>query len=163
MAKFLSKAVDVEKQTVTCTLGNGLVVEGKLAEYNADTVIRLALHGLSQKLGDSTSQFSKAEDYHGAFGALQSTADNLLQGLWSVRAGNNGTTDLATAIAELQNMAVADAQELIAQLDDKQFDMVKRHPEVKAKILEIQKRRLETAVTPAESLGDLLGQIGKGA
>ena len=78
--KFLQKKVDEVGRRVKCVLGNGVCVELGLDELKPEIVTRLALHGLSQKLGDSAASFSKEENFHGAFGAMQWTADNLLQG-----------------------------------------------------------------------------------
>ena len=160
--KFLKKLVEEQEKSVRATLGNGLTVQVTLSELKPEMIERLALHGLSQKLGDSTSSFSKAEDFHGAFGAMQTTADNLLAGVWSSR-GGSGTSDLVAALAELQDLDVDDVQTAVDAMDDEQLAQVRKHPQVKLKIAEIQKRRLEAAAATAPSLEDLMaGLVRKG-
>ena len=100
--KFLQKNVDEAGRWVKCVLGNGVCVELGLDELKPEIVTRLALHGLSQKLGDSAANFSKEENFHGAFGAMQGTADNLLQEVWTAK-GGGGTGDDGTNYADSSN------------------------------------------------------------
>lgn len=156
--KFLVKRTDEQEKKVTCNLGNGLTVELGLRDLSPEMIERLALHGIAQKLGDATSSFSKTEDYHAAFGAMQTVADNLIAGVWASR-GGSGTSDLATALAELQGLAIEDAEEVVALMDEEQMKQVKAHPQVKLKIAEIQKRRLEAAAKTAPSLGEIMAML----
>ena len=155
--KFLQKKVDEVGRRVKCVLGNGVCVELGLDELKPEIVTRLALHGLSQKLGDSAASFSKEGDFHGAFGAMQGTADNLLQGVW-VAKGSGGTSDLAQAIAELQDIEIEEAEAAIARMDEDTLKEFKNHPEIKLKITEIQKARLAARVDKAPSLSDMFAK-----
>ena len=156
--KFLTKKVDEAGRKVKCVLGNGVCVELGLDELKPEIVERLALHGLSQKLGDSAANFSKEENFHGAFGAMQGTADNLLQGIWAAK-GNGGTSDLAQAIAELQDVEIEEAEAAIARMDEDTLKIFKTHPEIKLKIAEIQKARLAAQVDKAPSLADMFKKL----
>jgi hypothetical protein len=158
--KFLAKRTDEQEKKVTCNLGNGLTVELGLRELSQEMIERLALHGIAQKLGDATSSFSKTEDYHAAFGAMQTVADNLIAGVWASR-GGAGVADLVTALAELQDLDVDDAQAAVDAMDEEQMKAVRSHPQVKLKIAEIQKRRLEAAAKTAPSLGELMAGLVK--
>ena len=156
--KFLTKKVDEAGRKVKCVLGNGVCVELGLDELKPEIVERLALHGLSQKLGDSAANFSKEENFHGAFGAMQGTADNLLQGIWAAK-GGTGTSDLAQAIAELQDVEIEEAEAAIARMDEDTLKIFKTHPEIKLKIAEIQKARLAAQVDKAPSLADMFKKL----
>ena len=158
--KFLQKKVDEVGRRVKCVLGNGVCVELGLDELKPEIVTRLALHGLSQKLGDSAASFSKEENFHGAFGAMQGTADNLLQGVWAAK-GSGGTSDLAQAIAELQDVEIEEAEAAIARMDEDTLKIFKSHPEIKLKIAEIQKARLAAQVDKAPSLSDMFAKLAK--
>ena len=158
--KFLQKKVDEVGRRVKCVLRNGVCVELGLDELKPEIVTRLALHGLSQKLGDSAASFSKEGDFHGAFGAMQGTADNLLQGVWAAK-GGSGTSDLAQAIAELQDVEIEDAEAAIAGMDEDTLKEFKSHPEIKLKIAEIQKARLAARVDKAPSLSDMFAKLVK--
>lgn len=155
--KFLRKIVDEEKGAVRCVLGNGVAVQVHLDDLSEEMVKRLALHGLSQKLGDAASSFSKEDNFHGAFSAIQTTADNLLAGVWASRSG--GTSDLAQAIAELQDVDLEDAEAAVAKMDEETLKVFKSHPEIKLKIAEIQKRRLEAQVDKAPNLADMFKKL----
>ena len=157
--KFLQKKVDEVGRRVKCVLGNGVCVELGLADLKPEIVTRLALHGLSQKLGDAAASFSKEDNFHGAFGAMQGTADNLLQGNWASR--NGWTSDLAQAIAELQGVEVDEAEAAVAKMDEDTLRVFKTHPEIKLKIAEIQKARLAAQVDKAPSLADMFAKLQK--
>ena len=75
--------------------------------------------------------------------------------------GGAGVADLVTALAELQDLDVDDAQAAVDQMDEDQMKAVRSHPQVKLKIAEIQKRRLEVAAKTAPSLGDLMAGLVK--
>ena len=158
--KFLQKKVDEVGRRVKCVLGNGVCVEVGLDDLKPEIVTRLALHGLSQKLGDSAASFSKEENFHGAFGAMQGTADNLLHGVWAAK-GSGGTSDLAQAIAELQDVEIEEAEAAIARMDEDTLKGFKSHPEIKLQIADIQKARLAAQVDKAPSLADMFAKLVK--
>ena len=166
--KFLTKitpdmAGGVARQ-VAFVLGNGVKVVGDLAKMPADIVERLAIHGLSQKVGDSTSSLSKTRDFHAAFGAMQEIVDNLEKGLWSVRGGSS-TSDLVAALAELQGSDTETVQAAIDAASEEQVAELRKHPQIRAKILELQAERQKAlAKANAEgmpSVGDMLKGIRK--
>lgn len=149
---------------VAFVLGNGVKVIGDLAKMPADIVERLAIHGMSQKVGDSTSNLSKTRDFHAAFGAIQETVDNLEKGLWSVRGGSS-TSDLVAAMAELQGLDTETVQAAVDAATEEQVAELRKHPQIKAKILELQaERQKQLAKANAEdmpSIGDMLKGIMK--
>ena len=166
--KFLTKitpdmAGGVARQ-VAFVLGSGVKVIGDLDKFNAEIIERLAIHGLSQKVGDSVSALSKTRDFHAAFGNMQEVVDNLEKGLWSARGGSS-TSDLVAALASLTGEDTETIQTAIDQADDEKIAEFRKNPEVKAKILEMQAERQKAIAKAnqedAPSLGDMLKGIMK--
>lgn len=158
--KFLSKItpsdVTGKANVVQFILGNGLKVEADLAAMPSGMVEQLALHGLSQKVGDAAAGFSKAVDYSGAFGAMQQVVDNLYAGQWSTRGQGGGISDLVQAIAELRGVELDAAQAAIDAMDEEQLKRVTSHPQIKAKVADIKAARLAKAAENAPDLDELL-------
>ena len=166
--KFLTKitpdmAGGVARQ-VAFVLGSGVKVIGDIGKFPAEIVERLAIHGLSQKVGDSVSALSKTRDFHAAFGNMQEVVDNLEKGLWSARGGSS-TSDLVAALAILTGEDTETIQTAIDAADDEKIAEFRKNPEVKAKILEMQAERQRTIAKAnqedAPSLGDMLKGIMK--
>jgi len=158
--KFLSKVtpsdIGGKDQVVAFVLGNGLRVEADLKQVSPDMITQLALHGLSQKVGDASAGFSKLQDFSGAFGAMQQVVDNLYSGQWSTRGQGGGLSDLVQAICELRGVEPDAAQSAIEAMDEEQLKRVTSHPQVKAKIADIKAARLTKAAEGAADLDDLL-------
>lgn len=161
--KFLTKLtpedVGGKPRSVVFVLGNGVQVVGCLDDYTPAMVERLALHGLSQKIGDSTSGFAKDRDFHSAFGAMQTTEDNLRRELWSNRTGG-GTSDLVQALAELQKIELEQAQAMVDAMHEEQLATIKKHPAVKDAIAKIVAKRAKEAAKGAAPIGDILKDMG---
>lgn len=158
--KFLSKITpdDVTgiRDSVQFVLGNGLKVVADLNTMSEVMRNLLALHGLSQKVGDAAAGFSKAQDYSGAFGAMQQVVDNLYAGQWSTRGQGGGISDLVQAICELRGVELDAAQAAIDAMDEEQLKRVTQHPQVKAKVADIKAARLAKAAENAPDLDELL-------
>ena len=166
--KFLTKvtpdmAGGVADQ-VAFILGSGVKVIGDLNKFPEEIRHRLALHGLSQKVGDSVSSLSKTRDFHAAFGCMQEVVDNLEKGLWSARGGSS-TSDLVAALAILSNEDTETVQAAIDAASEEQVAEFRKNPAIKAKILEMQaERQRQLAKANAEdmpSIGDMLKGIMK--
>ena len=161
--KFLSKITPDkpggQARKITFVLGNGLKVEAGLEGLSPEIVEQLAMHGLSQKIGDAAAGFSKARDFSGAFSAMQSVADNLVARVWASR-GTGGTSDLVAALCELQGLELEQVQEAVDKMTEEQLAEVSRHPAVKEAIARIKAERLAQQAKGAEDLGDLLKAVG---
>ena len=149
-AKFKQQTVEESALTVTTTLGNGLKIVACIDDIPESLHPMLMLHGLKQKIGDASASFSKTSDYSGAFTAMQSVVDNLMNGLWNAK-GSNGTGDLVQAVANLKKIQIEDAQEAVDALDEDQMKVVLSKPAIKA---EIAKIKAERAAKVAEALDD---------
>ena len=149
---------------VAFILGSGVKVIGDLNKFPEEIRHRLALHGLSQKVGDSVSSLSKTRDFHAAFGCMQEVVDNLEKGLWSARGGSS-TSDLVAALAILSNEDTETVQAAIDAASEEQVAEFRKNPAIKAKILEMQaERQRQLAKANAEdmpSIGDMLKGILK--
>lgn len=161
--KFLSKIIpsDVggKPNTVIFAFGNGLKTELSLDTLSAETITQLAIHGLSQKGGDSASGMSKDRDFSGAYAAVQSVLDNLRNGVWSSRAGSS-TSDLVTVIAQIMKIGEEEAQAKVDQATEEQLLAIKKNPQVKEAIAKIQAERAKENAKAAPKLDDLMKSIG---
>ncbi len=115
----IKKAIDIEEQTVSLTFENGNTLICALADLSPETVVQLALHGLSQKEGDSyAGNKDQAEVLAG------NVWDNLTAGNWSVRGeGGPRVTQLVRALvmklaAAGKEITEADAATKVADFDD---------------------------------------------
>jgi uncharacterized protein (DUF2267 family) len=161
--KFLSKIVpsDIggEASTVVFSFGNGLRTKLSLKELKPEIVEQLAIHGLSQKAGDSASGMSKDRDFSGAYAAVQAVLDNLRNGLWSSRAGSS-TSDLVTVIAKIMKLSEDEAQAKVDAATEEQLLAIKKNPQVKEAISKLQAARAAENAKSAPKLDDLMKSIG---
>lgn len=141
MAKVATKAIDGMTLTVTFTNGQSLICDGKALDESIWA--RLAMHGLSQKVGDS---YASAESVDEAFAAAQATWDGLLSGDWATRSGGG---ILAEALAKVTGKDLVECIAAIRKLDDKSKRKLAKDARILSAIAEIQKARA------GESAGDL--------
>ena len=155
--KFLSKSISVADDqktgTVKFELGNGKHIQVKLSDMPAAIVTQLALHGLSQKIGDSAAGFSKDKDYAGALEAMTRVANNLVEGKFNGDREGNSREDLIAAIAKIKKVDVEVARRTIDKATKEQIETLQKHPAIKAEIAKIKADRLAKAAEGAE--GDL--------
>ena len=159
LAKLTPEDVGGKARSVIFLLGNGVQVVGCLDDYTPAMIERLAIHGLSQKVGDSAAGYAKDRDFHGAFGALHTTADNLRNELRSNRTGG-GTSDLVQALSDLQNVQLDQAQAMVDAMNEEQLSSIKKHAAVKDAIAKIVAKRLKEAAKGAAPIGDILKDMG---
>jgi hypothetical protein len=163
MKKFLGKLTPEDQggvaQGVVFTLGNGQSLQATLKGLSPEMVERLAVHGLSQKIGDSASGFAKDRDFLGAFGAMSAVWENLQQGMWASRSGG-GTSDLVAAIAKIKGVSLEDAQGAVDKATEEQLKELKKHPAIKEAIAKIQAARAKEAAKGAGSLEELTKALG---
>ncbi len=143
------KEVSAEAGTVTWTFDDGSTQTFDLTKCSAEIQKRLALHGASQKGGDS---------YAGAAGesdplayAKASVADVIAQlyaGEWrATSAGPRGPSDLALAVSRALGQTVEEASAMLEELDDEGKKALRGKPKVKAQLAAI---RAQKAVAAAE-------------
>lgn len=123
---------------VRFVFANGAEMVAKLADFSDEIKTRLAVHGLSQKLGDS---YASAEDVKQAYDWAKETLSTLLEGKWSTRtAGNSGpkTTLLARAIARVSKQPLDSIIEKLATLDEDTVKALRANDDIKLAISEIK-------------------------
>lgn len=135
------KSTNVEAKTVTFTFeDNGENIIFDLAKVDPSIITRLALHGLSQKGGDSYAGTAKAiagtevtaPEY--ARGQVEATIKQLYDGEWTTRTPGGGpsVTDLATALAEVSGHPLEECIERCSDASDEQKKALRAHPGIKA-------------------------------
>lgn len=153
--KFCEKTI--EGSVVSFKFGNGTTLTIDLADVPDETVQDLALHGTSQKIGDSYA--SAGGDYAFAIASAEKVIENLLAGVWgSVRASGDGkksSGELATALAALQGKDVAEVAASLETATDEQKKTLRSHPAVKAKIAELRAAKAAEALAKAGAAGEL--------
>lgn len=159
LSKILPSDVGGKPRTVVFAFGNGAKLELCLDDLNDDMREQLALHGLSQKGGDSTSNLSKDRDFAGGYAAVQSVLDNLRNGLWSSRAGSS-TSDLVLAVAKILKIDEEAAAAKIRAASDEQLSAIRKNPQIKGEIAKIQEARAKEAAKAAPKLEDLMASLG---
>jgi hypothetical protein len=93
------KMIDVENRTVTFSYAAGGVRVYSLDELSKEMVIRLALHGLAQKGGDSYAGKDEAEHEE----CTETVWNNLLNDNWGATRGSGLEDKLAEAEERLDN------------------------------------------------------------
>lgn len=142
--KKVSKTVS--ETGVTFEFHDGETLSANLSELSPDMVNKLAIHGLSQKVGDSYS----GEDAANCQTIAETTWKALVEGNWSTRAGGGGgprISQLAEALSRATGQEIQDCVAAIADMDDEQKKDLRAHPEIKAILAEI---KLEKAKAEAE-------------
>lgn len=153
MAKFCDKQLDLDAKTVEFTFESGDVRVLDLTRVSEETLLRLALHGASQKGGDSyaSAKGNTAE----ALASLDKVIDNLYAGLWTAGRGEGEakprTTELAEALARIKGVDIATAVAAVENADEDKRKAWRGHAKVKAVIAQI---RAEKAAAKLAKAGD---------
>jgi len=138
------KAVDVEAQTITFDFGDGRVETFTLADMSDAMKIQLALHGASQKIGDSYASAKSQTDgteIDPADWSQQQAAGVVAQLLaddWTVRTpGSAQSTDLMSAFEEVTGA------ELQSDLSKEDKAALRKHPKIAAVLARIKSERAD--------------------
>jgi predicted HAD superfamily phosphohydrolase len=133
---------------VRFTFANDTVLLADLGTLSPDMVKMLAVHGLSQKLGDS---YASSETVAEAIESATGTMKNLQDGNFNARVQGSGGI-LAEAVARLKGIPVEQAQEMLAALDEEARLEIAKKPQVKATIDVIKG---EKAIAKLDGLDDV--------
>lgn len=149
--KKLKKTVDVANRAVTFAPVGHEPMTVVLSNFNDAIVTRLALHGLSQKLGDCFAKDTITEGM-AAFLAVRAAMEN---GDWTVGGrAESGPADLITAIANLTGKTYAETEKAIMARDEAGRKKIAADPAVKAEIGRIRQARLDAAAASGTSIVD---------
>lgn len=160
------KITSMENKTVVFDFGDEGIVNFELDKCSPDMLLHLALHGASQKGGDSYASAAKmveGTDMTAAQWAKATVAgviEQLYNDDWTVRTpGSAAVTDLATALSEAAGCTIEEAAAKIAECDADQKKGLRAHPDVAAVLARIKAERAaakaETAAAKAGSGPDL--------
>lgn len=146
------KSVSDEAVTFAFT-DNGEAVTVHLGQFSPDMQQRFALHGISQKLGDSYSGADGSPEV--ARSMFNDTLAAVLNGEWTVR-GEAGprVSMLAEALSRAMGIAIEEAVETVNGLDDDAKKKLRAHKAIKAATVAIKQDRLEKEAARADSGDD---------
>jgi hypothetical protein len=138
----------------------------RLEDFSPDIQLHLALHGLSQKLGDAYS--SSKGDVDAAEKMFNDALAQLTAGEWRAARGEGEskprTTELAEAIARIKGVDVAVVQEGLKTATEEQLKTMRSNERVKATIAIIRaekaQRKLEELAKQGDAGDDGLGNFG---
>ena len=137
--KKASKTIEGDVVSIAFSTGENLSVD--LGQIPQEIQHRLAMHGLSQKLGDS---YAGADDEE-RFGKADAVAKDLLAGNWSTRvaAGTPRTTQLAEALAAATKKEVSEAVALLETMEDEAKKQLRKHPLIKQELANIKAKKAQ--------------------
>jgi len=152
MAKKATKKVTETGVSIDFENGEALVVE--LEQLSEDIIRRLALHGMSQKLGDSYAGAEADE----AFGLANGVAERLVAGDWAaVRASGGGVTRvsaLVEALATVTGQEIEAALGVVKEMSDDQKKDLKKHPAIAAELARISAEKAAAKAAKAATAAE---------
>lgn len=143
------KDYDTENASFSIVFSNGQKREVTITDLPSEIQLNLALHGLSQKLGDSYASVKGNVEL--AIEKFDAVLKQLAAGEWAAKRegeGSSKVTELAEAIARIKNVPIEKANAAVAKATDEQIKGWKANSSVKAMIAQI---RAEKAQKRAES------------
>lgn len=152
---FLKKITPWDKDGVPgflyFKLGNGQTLKVDVARLPEDMKLRLMYHGLSQKVGDMSSGFSKGKDFAGAFEAMSGTVAHLEQNEWTKGARERGVNlqDMAEVIAKLKKFKLEDVLKSLQGMTEEAIKEMAKHPAIAAGLNDLRHMRRQEALKEA--------------
>lgn len=152
------KVVNAEARSVTFDFENGKSATFDLSKVSPDILTRLALHGASQKIGDSYAGAGDSADPAAyAEQAANETIAQLLAGDWRVTvSGGPRTSDLATAISRLNGQPIETVVAGLAKANDDQKKELRKVPAIAAALAAI---KAENAMARAKKLAEQAAKV----
>lgn len=160
-AKILSKIVDAVAKTVTFKFADDTSQVLDLNQCSDEIVLNLALHGTSQKVGDSAAGAgSQSDPVAFAKEQIKGVIGTLLEGKWTTRTPGAAKQNLVVeALARIRGTDVDTMREFYNELDDDQKKGVKANKQVKAMVSTIRSERDNKAADESgESLESIFGE-----
>lgn len=161
---FLKKVTEFDKDGkkgfVGFVFGNGQVIDFDFSKVNEAMMYRLAVHGASQKIGDTASEFSKASDFGAAYAEMTDVVNTIYTGEWSrKRAGGAGRQDLEDLITALVTLKKQDEEVVRAAVEKASPETLKKwraNTTVAAEVADIKKKRAIAAKkTKVDTIDDV--------
>jgi len=139
--KIADKSIADDLSGVSIGFVHGETLTVALDSLSEEIVRRLALHGLSQKLGDA---YSGEDDPAAALACSKAVAERLAEGDWAkAREGGSGgrISDLSQALANVTGQPVEVCLEKLADMDKDQKSGLRKHPKIAAELARIAAER----------------------
>lgn len=158
----MKKSINVEARTVSFDDEAGNVQTFELDKVSDEIRVRLALHGASQKVGDSYAGAGDSADPTAyANEAVKDTIAQLLAGEWRVGGGGGPrVSDLAQALSRISGESVEAVTEKLSKAGDEEKKNLRKHPQVAAILAAIKAenaaKRAATLAEKAKSGGEAL-------
>ena len=144
------KTVDVEAGTVTFEFTNDQTVVFDLATLDEAGMKRAALHGISQKGGDSYAGLKSADE---AQKSLVATLEAVEKGEWNTRTpGEPRIGVLVQALARAAGKTEEEAQAVVDSLDEETKKALAKDPAIKKAKAEIALEKASKAESEGESV-----------
>lgn len=153
--KFAEKEYDMDTKVVTITFGNGSVVDFDLNKVSQEVRDQLALHGASQKIGDSYAGV-KGNFAEGVANA-KDVVEQLYAGVWRASREDDARprlAELAAAIARIKGVPLESATAAVEKGTDEQRKTWRSNAKVKAVIAQIRAEKAAEALQAAEASGE---------
>ncbi len=160
MAKIAKK--EITENGVVFSFANGEVVLATVAAMPEEILYRLAIHGLSQKLGDSyASAGDKGLTVADCADGVRDILRNLTEGIWSA-SGGTGSSILAEALAALTGKELGECAKILTAMPDDAKKALAKRDDVKAAVAEIKaaRARAKLAGQSGGDIDDLTGLFG---
>lgn len=150
--KVAEKDYDEESKTFSIVFADGAKADVELDALPSNIVTLLALHGLSQKLGDSFAGVKG--DVAAAKAKFEAVLLQLQSGEWKKarEAGEGGAkvTELAEAIAQFKGAAIEKANAVVAKASPEQIKLWRANAKIKAIIAQIRAKKAAERAAKAE-------------
>ena len=133
---------------------DGEVVQCDVASLPDEIIHRLALHGLSQKVGDS---YAGAASVTEARIMADTVYKNLVAGMWATKATRG--VKIIEAIHRAMGIPLDVALEKWSLMDDGKKKAVRAHPDIKKALAEIEAERAAKLAAVATDTGENLNDL----
>ncbi len=153
MATKIAKK-EVGENGVKFTFSNGSIVKATLSGIPQEMLKRLAIHGLSQKLGDSyASANDKGWSVQDCADGVAEILSGLRAGIWS-QSGGSGVNILAEAIARMLDKTAEECATILAAMSDDDRKETAKRDDVKAMVATIKAERAKARLAATPGAGD---------
>jgi hypothetical protein len=151
--QIAKKNIHEDSSGVTIDFSDGEALTVNLSELPEEMITHLALHGLSQKLGDS---YSGESDITVARTKAAGVAERLNKGDWKAvrEGGGSKITDLAHALATVTGKTVEESVTVISNMEAADKKGLRNHPKIAAELAKITAARAQAKAEKAAESDD---------
>lgn len=160
MATAKAKKV-IEGTVVTFSFSNGETIATDITKLTKDIRQYLALHGFSQKVGDS---YAGTKDAETAYNCAKAVIERLVAGDWKAARAAGGAAPRNTKLVEALHRATGreldECRELVGAMESEEKTEIRKHPDVAKALAEMKLEETTKAASDNDSdksLGSLFG------